>query len=187
VDTGFPARSFPKRTWANMGKIEFPRIITGTILRVREALMRVNAIKQAALLCVLSFSLAGIGAAEAQTKSYAEAISQLAAACGRDVARYCKGVPLGGGLKNCLDGHASVLSPGCAQTRAAVYDSISRRAAAQRNIGEVCEPDIERLCGTSHADSHLVECLQMTSPTAISPRCNQAFMDSGWRTEKAQQ
>ena len=94
--------------------------------------------------------------------SYAEAISQLAAACGRDVAKYCRGVPLGGGLKNCLDGHASVLSPVCAQTRATVYDSIGRRAAAQRSIGEICEPDIERLCGTSHADAHLVECLKMT-------------------------
>jgi hypothetical protein len=149
--------------------------------------MRVGAIRQAALICVVSFFIGGIGAAAAQTMSYAEAISQLATACGRDVARYCRGIPLSGELKNCLDGHASVLSPVCAQTRATVYDSISRRAAAQRSIGDICEPDIERLCGTSHADAHLVECLKMTSPSAISPRCNQAFLDSGWRTERAQQ
>ncbi|HEX3503089.1 MAG TPA: hypothetical protein VHU22_06840 [Xanthobacteraceae bacterium] len=149
--------------------------------------MRVGAIRQATLICVVLFFIGGIGAAAAQTMSYAEAISQLATACGRDVARYCRGIPLSGELKNCLDGHASVLSPVCAQTRATVYDSISRRAAAQRNIGDICEPDIERLCGTSHADAHLIECLKMTSPSAISARCNQAFLDSGWRTERAQQ
>jgi hypothetical protein len=149
--------------------------------------MRVGAIRQATLICVVSFFICGIGAAAAQTMSYAEAISQLATACGRDVAKYCRGIPLSGELKSCLDGHASVLSPVCAQTRATVYDSISRRAAAQRSIGDICEPDIERLCGTSHADAHLVECLKMTSPSAISPRCNQAFLDSGWRTERAQQ
>jgi len=149
--------------------------------------MRVNAMKRAALLGVATFLIGGFGTAQAQTMSYADAISQLASACSRDVAKYCRGIPLSGALKNCLDSHAGALSPVCAQTRATVYDSISRRAAAQRNIGDICEPDIERLCGTSHADAHLVECLKMTSPAAISPRCNQAFLDSGWRTEKAQQ
>jgi hypothetical protein len=147
--------------------------------------MPIRAIKRTALFCVLSFLIGG--AAQAQTMSYADAISQLATACSRDVARYCRGIPLGGGLKNCLDGHATVLSPGCAQTRVEVYTSIGRRAAAQRNIGDICGADIERLCGTSHADAHLVECLKMTSPVAISPACNQAFTDTGWRTERAQQ
>jgi hypothetical protein len=142
-------------------------------------------VKRTALFCVLSFLIGG--AAQAQTMSYADAISQLATACGRDVARYCRGIPLSGALKNCLDGHATALSPGCAQTRATVYESIGRRAAAQRNIGDICGADIERLCGTSHADAHLVECLKMTSPVAISPACNQAFTDTGWRTERAQQ
>ena len=149
--------------------------------------MRAHALKQATFVFLFLFVIGGIGAARAQTMSYADAISQLAAACGRDVAKYCRGIPLSGALKTCLDGHAGGLSPGCAQTRATVYDSISRRAAAQRNIGDICEPDIERLCGTSHADAHLVECLQMTSPVAISPACNQAFTDTGWRTERAQQ
>jgi hypothetical protein len=154
---------------------------------VKEGVMRINAIRHAAFICAVSLLIGGAGAARAQTMSYAEAISQLASACGRDVAKYCRGIPLSGALKACLDGHASALSPGCAQTRAVVYDSISRRAAAQRSIGDVCEPDIERLCGTSHADAHLVECLKMTSSVAISPRCNQAFLDSGWATERAQQ
>jgi hypothetical protein len=135
-----------------------------------------------------SFLIFGIGAATAQTLSYADAVDQLAVACRADLARYCKGVELGGGkLKACLDAHQNVVSPQCQQTRMMVYASIARRIAAQRDIGDICEADIERLCGTSHADTHLVECLLSVSPAAMSPPCNQAFTDTGWRTEKAQQ
>jgi Cysteine rich repeat len=134
-----------------------------------------------------SFLIFGIGAATAQTLSYADAVDQLAVACRSDLARYCKGVELGGGqLKACLDAHQNVISPQCQQTRMMVYGSIARRIAAQRDIGDICEADIERLCGTSHADTHLVECLVSISPAAISPPCNQAFTDTGWRTERAQ-
>jgi len=145
-------------------------------------------IKTTPLAVMLWLCIGGLGAATAETMSYAEAIDQLAAACGRDVAKYCRGVELGGGkLKACLDGHQNVLSPQCQQTRAIVYASIGRRIAAQRDIGQICDADIARLCGTSHADAHLVECLLSVSPVAISPACNQAFTDTGWRTEKAQQ
>lgn len=134
------------------------------------------------------FLIGGIGFASAQTMSYADAVDRLAAACRADLAKYCKDVPLGNGrLRACLDAHRNVVSPGCQQTRAMVYASISRRAAAQRDIGRICDADIERLCGTSHADAHLVECLVSVSPTALSPACNQTFTDTGWRTEKAQQ
>jgi hypothetical protein len=135
-----------------------------------------------------SFLIFGIGAATAQTLSYADAVDQLAVACRADLARYCRGVELGGGnLKACLDAHQNVVSPQCQQTRMMVYASIARRVAAQRDIGDICEADIERLCGTSHADAHLIECLLSVSPAAISAPCNQAFTDTGWRTERAQQ
>jgi hypothetical protein len=137
-----------------------------------------------ALLLVVGAS----GASSAQTMSYADAIQQLAAACRADLQKYCKGVELGGGrLKACLDGHQNVVSPRCQETRAQVYASIARRIAAQRDIGDVCSADIERLCGTSHADAHLVECLLSVAPAAMSPQCNQTFTDTGWRTERAQQ
>jgi hypothetical protein len=135
----------------------------------------------------LSLAVAAAGTASAQTMSYADAVDQLARACGTDLAKYCKGIELGGRLKTCLDANQARLSPQCAQTRAAVYDSISRRAAAQRNIGDICDPDIARLCGTSHADAHLVECLLSVSPAAMSPQCSQTFTDTGWRTERARQ
>jgi hypothetical protein len=130
----------------------------------------------------------GIGTATAQTMSYPEAISQLAAACNADLARYCKGVELGNGrLKACLDANQARMSPQCQQTRAMVYASIARRAAAQRDIGDICSADIAKMCGTSHADAHLVECLIGIAPSALSSQCNQTFTDTGWRTERAQQ
>jgi len=144
--------------------------------------------KHLPVLLVLAFLVGGLEQSTAQTMSYADAISQLAAACGNDLARYCKGVELGGGrLKACLDTNQARVSPQCQQTRATVYASIARRIAAQRDIGDICSADIGRLCGTSHADAHLVECLQSVSPAAMSPQCNQTFTDTGWRTERARQ
>jgi hypothetical protein len=146
------------------------------------------ATKLAYLFLASSFLIAAAGPSAAQTMSYADAVSQLAIACGKDLQRYCRGVELGGGrLKACLDANQARVSGQCQQTRMAVYASIARRVAAQRNIGDLCDADIARLCGTSHADAHLVECLQSVSPAAISPPCNQAFTDTGWRTERAQQ
>lgn len=135
----------------------------------------------------VSLMVGGVGAASAQTMSYADAISQLATVCRNDIAKFCKGVPLGPRLKACFDANQARMSPSCQQTRGGVYASIARRAAAQRDIGDICSADINRLCGTSHADAHLVECLLATSPAAISPQCNQVFTDTGWRTERARQ
>lgn len=144
--------------------------------------------KQTSVVVALWLLMCGIGTAAAQTMSYADAIAQLAAACNADLARYCKGVELGNGrLKACLDANQARVSPQCQQTRVMVYTSIARRAAAQRNIGDACSADIERVCGTSHADAHLVECLVSVSPSVLSPLCNQTFNDTGWRTERAQQ
>ena len=145
-------------------------------------------IAQSSIFLALSFFVIGVCTAAAQTMSYADAVDRLAAACRIDLAKYCKGVPLGNGrLRACLDAHQNVVSPQCQQTRVMVYASIARRAAAQRDIGNICEADIERMCGTSHADAHLVECLLSVSPAAMSPACIQAFTDTGWRTERAQQ
>jgi hypothetical protein len=144
--------------------------------------------KHLPVLLALAFLVGGVERSSAQTMSYADAISQLAAACGKDLAKYCKGVELGGGrLKACLDANQARVSPQCQQTRVTVYESIGRRIAAQRDIGDICSADIGRLCGTSHADAHLVECLVSVSPAAMSPRCNQTFTDTGWRTERARQ
>ena len=146
-----------------------------------------NVNKVTSLVCALWLVLVAVLPVNAQTMRYADAISQLAAACRNDIAKYCKGVPLGPRLKTCFDTNGARMSPQCQQSRGVVYASISRRAAAQRNIGDICSADIARLCGTSHADAHLVECLLSVSPAAMSPQCNQTFTDTGWRTERARQ
>jgi hypothetical protein len=84
----------------------------------------------------LYFGLAAVFPVKAQTMSYADAISQLATACRNDIAKFCKGVPLGARLKTCFDTNGARMSPQCQQTRGIVYASISRRAAAQRDIGD---------------------------------------------------
>jgi len=137
--------------------------------------------------CALWCVIAAAVPAMAQTMSYADAIGQLAAACSADLQKYCKGVELGGGhLKDCLDSHQNVVSARCQQTRAQVYASIGRRIAAQRNIGDICSADINRLCGVALVDNNIVTCLLGVAPSAIGPACNQAFTDTGWRTERAQ-
>jgi hypothetical protein len=143
--------------------------------------------KQIAFVSALFLFVGAAGAVSAQTMSYADAISQLAAACKGDIAKFCRGVELGPRLKSCFDVNQARMSPQCQQTRMAVYASIARRRAAQRDIGDICSADIGRVCGTSHADAHLVECLLSVSPTAISSQCNQVFTDTGWRTERARQ
>jgi hypothetical protein len=135
--------------------------------------MNTIAIKLASSIFALFFLIGTIGPSAAQTLSYADAIEQLAGACGADLRKYCKGVELGGGhLKACLDANQARMSGACQQARMLVYASIARRAAAQRDIGDICSADIARLCGTSHADAHLVECLVSVSPAAMSPACN---------------
>jgi hypothetical protein len=144
--------------------------------------------KRMSLFLAAGLLICGAGSAIAETMSYAQAVDQLAIACKNDLAKYCRGVEFGGGrLKACLDANASRVSPQCQQTRMMIYASIARRVQAQRTIGDICDADINRLCGTSHADAHLVECLVSVSPAAISPPCNQVFNDTGWRTERAQQ
>jgi hypothetical protein len=105
-------------------------------------------IRETSLVCALWLVLAAVIPLNAQTMSYADAIDRLAAACRNDIAKYCKGAPLGPRLKTCFDTNEARMSPQCQQTRGVVYTSISRRAAAQRNIGDACSADIARLCGT---------------------------------------
>lgn len=143
--------------------------------------------RQTSLVCTLWLVLAAVFPANAQTMSYADAISKLASVCRNDIAKFCRGVPLGPRLKTCFDTNDARMSPQCQQTRGLVYTSISRRAAAQRDIGDICSADITRLCGTTRAGENLLACLLSVSPAAISAQCNQTFTDTGWRTERAQQ
>jgi len=140
--------------------------------------------RRTSFLLALALFGAGIGAAAAQTMSYAEAIAQVSTVCRSDIARFCRGVPLGPRLRACFDANEARMSPRCQQTARTVYASITRRATAQRDIGDICSADILRLCGTSFVDANLVTCMAGLAPQAMSPRCYQTFMDTGWATER---
>ena len=75
--------------------------------------MEGKAMKQTSFGLASLLLIAGVGAAPAQTMSYAEAISQIATVCKNDIARYCKGVPLGPRLRACFDANAARMSPQC--------------------------------------------------------------------------
>jgi hypothetical protein len=130
--------------------------------------------------------LASISPSMSETMSFTDAIAQLGQACGADVQKYCKGVELGGGkLRACLD--AKPISARCRQARTDVYASIARRVAAQNNSLQICSADIARRClGVAAGDGNVLSCILGTAPNLISPACNQALTDTGWRTERAQ-
>lgn len=131
--------------------------------------------------------MGGVDASSAQTLSYENAIQQLAVSCGTDIEKYCRGVELGGGrIKACLD--ANPISAQCQQAQTRVYASIARKVAAQRDIVKICNRDIDRFCGSVVAgDANILSCMKGIKPSLISQQCNQAFTDTGWRTERVQQ
>ncbi len=120
--------------------------------------------------------------ASAQTIGYAEAIDRLAVACGADIKKHCKGVPLGqGGVRNCLIRNQAKNSPRCNSTMADVFRLLEIRAAAQANVARICDADARRLCqGVQPGDGNLLECA-LKARRAVSAKCNQAITDAGWR------
>jgi hypothetical protein len=143
------------------------------------------------LLFVIMVVVGSINASivRAQTLSYADAIQQFAAACDADIRKHCKGIELGGGrIRACLDANQGAISAQCQQARSRIYASIARRVAAQRDITKICASDILRFCGSvTPGDANILNCMMAVSPSAIGRQCNQAFNDTGWRTETVQQ
>lgn len=119
------------------------------------------------------------GQAGAQTIGYAEAVDNLARACGKDIARFCKTANLGGGrMLQCLGG-ASV-SPGCRASASALRALLEKRAAARAAVPRICDADIRRLCsGVVAGDGNLMECFYKAKRNISAP-CQQAVMDAGY-------
>jgi hypothetical protein len=66
-------------------------------------------------------------------------------ACGADVEKYCKDVPVGGGRRyKCLKDHENELSAPCKKHIADVKGKT-------RGIHEACWDDVSRLCGDAAA------------------------------------
>jgi hypothetical protein len=133
----------------------------------------------------LFFLLPGFGqfdSAQAQTVSYAEAAERLAAACGKDVDEYCRGVNLGSGrMKNCLSQNRDSLSADCKETYTQVFTLIEKRAQARTAVLKLCDVEIRKLCsGVAKGDGQVLECV-LTASTGVSRKCTQAITDAGFR------
>lgn len=127
--------------------------------------------------------LAGSAAAAgAQTMSYGQAGALLARSCGPDINRLCPTVNLGNGaLKACMDAKISQVSATCKSDYARATASIAQRDAAQDAIVQICNADAARLCqGMIPQDGNLLSCL-LQATKVVSPACNQAITDAGYR------
>ena len=119
------------------------------------------------------------GDAGAQTVGYAEAIDQLARGCGKDIARFCKQAPLGGGrIQQCLS--QSGVSGGCRANLDALAALLQKRAAARAAVPRICDADIRGTCsGVVRGDGNLLECFYKAK-RSISAPCQQAVADAGY-------
>lgn len=125
-------------------------------------------------------ALTSVAPAAAQTMSFADAADALVAACGRDIETHCKNVNLGGGkMKACLN--SPKVQAGCKSTAAQVFTSLEKRAQARIDVLTLCDADAARLCrGVQRGDGQVLECM-ILARRAVSPRCNQAITDAGYR------
>jgi hypothetical protein len=120
--------------------------------------------------------------AQAETISFADAMSVMARDCGADVQKHCKGVPLANnGVGQCLVANQAQVSPVCIQTLAAVRASLAARIEAQDNVIKVCRGDANRRCqGVVNSDAHTLDCL-LKAANHVSKKCNAAITNAGWR------
>ena len=126
--------------------------------------------------------IAASGTAQAATISFAEAMGVMARDCGKDVAKYCKGVPLANfGVGQCLVENQAKVTPVCMATLAGVRTSLAERLEAQKEALKVCRGDAARRCqGVVQSDGHILECL-LEAASHVSKKCNAAITNAGWR------
>lgn len=131
----------------------------------------------AVLLALLSFT----AASRAETISFADAVTTLAADCGADIKKHCKGLNLGGGkIQACLEQNAAKVSPTCTATLANVTASIKQRLTAQSSFASVCEHDAAQLCSGVKGEGNVLACLVKAKQVA-ERQCGQVITDAGWR------
>ena len=138
---------------------------------------RLTAFAGAALLIFLSC----VSSSRADTISFADAVSTLATDCGTDIRKFCKGLNLGNGrIQNCLETHATKVSPTCTATLASVTASIKQRLAAQSSFTATCKHDVAQYCSGVKGEGNVLSCLNKAK-RVNEGRCGQAITDAGWR------
>lgn len=137
--------------------------------------------KFAFLIFAAALVLTGTQPSHAVTIGYAEALGDLAAACGRDINRYCSKANLGGGeVAECLERHSSRVSSGCKATAARTAALLRKRSQARASVRKVCELDRLKFCGgIQPGDAQILGCMYK-SRSNLSQPCRQALIDSGY-------
>ncbi|MGE4372028.1 MAG: cysteine rich repeat-containing protein [Xanthobacter sp.] len=136
----------------------------------------------AAALLLAGWAGGAIGAAQAQTMSYAQAGALLAKSCGPDINKFCSNVNLGNGaVQACMQANISKVSQKCKVDFAVASASIAEREAAQDSIAKVCGRDAAQLCqGMLPEDGNLLSCL-LQAEKVVSKACNAAITNAGYR------
>src|SRR3954465_2360367 len=108
---------------------------------------------------LLAVLLAAPSLALAQTMSFEEAGTLLAASCGKDIDDNCRGVNLDPTrLKDCLLRNQDVVSVQCKADYPRVFSAVQQRAAARAGVFRICGRDGARLCGGAE-NADLLQCL----------------------------
>jgi hypothetical protein len=118
---------------------------------------------------------------QAETISYADAVTSLAKDCGTDIKKFCDGENLGNGrIQACLEKNIAKVSPTCTATLGSVMTSIAQRQQAQASAFKICQHDISQYCNSVKGDGNILSCLVETKKVD-NKACNQAITDAGWR------
>lgn len=121
-------------------------------------------------------------AALAQSMSFEDAAKILLNSCGVDIGKYCRNVNLGAGrLRECLARNQAKVSGQCKADYSRVFASVQKRAQARVAVLKICDADARRLCDmVQKGDGQILECM-LVAQRSVSPRCNQAITDAGYR------
>ncbi len=122
----------------------------------------------------------------AQSIGYAEAADRVGAACGQDIAKYCKQFDLGGGkVQQCLDQNRAQVSPACTATVNDLRVLLAKRAEARGAAPHICDVDLKRLCaGVQQGDGNLLECYYKVRKN-VSAQCQKVMADAGYEVSLA--
>jgi outer membrane protein OmpA-like peptidoglycan-associated protein len=133
-----------------------------------------------AMLAALFAAVVSAGAS-AQTIGYADAIDRLAVNCGKDIEKFCKKEPLGGGrIRQCLQQNRALVAPSCMAAMNELTTLLQKRVAARAAIDGACERDRLRLCsGIKPGDGKLLECFSKVKQN-VSAACRQMVADAGY-------
>ncbi len=130
---------------------------------------------------VVLVALSSAANANAQTLSYADAVTKLAQDCGSDIKKLCAGLNLGNGrIADCLEKNSPKVSAICKGTLSSVVASISQREQAQTAYEKVCKHDMSQRCSGVKGDGYVLACL-IKAEKHVGKECNQAITDAGWR------